>query len=335
MRQSFAFSLLSGIFAMAGFVASGAAAPQRSIGVSNAMATVTMRTKVKVSGDVVLLKDIAWVAADEPVSTRLLALNLGASPVDGQVRTITRDELKRWLVTSGYIANVAVHWEGGKSVRVERLASVVDDAALIRTGRKALRAELSRRFSDFSVEAAGEPLRVRLPAAHYRFRAGAIHVDGFVPKRLAVPVELWVGTQLYRSVPVAFNLTIYEPVLRASADLNPGDPLTGRLQTVRMDVTTLGDEYWPAARTLEGWRLRRRVLRGHALLASDLEPRPLIARGTVVALRVKAGSVLIESRARVLQDGWKDGLVRVKPTEGTDEIQARVISSDIVEAGVQ
>lgn len=320
---------------MAAFVAPGVAASRMPIGAGDAMATVTMRAKAKIDGDAVLLKDVAWVAAAPSLSARLLALNIGASPLAGQARTITRDELKRWLATSGYIANVAVRWEGSESVYVERSTGTVDDAALVRVGREALRAELSRRFTDFSIEAAGVPLQVRLPAAHYRFQARAIHIDGFVPKRLAVPVELWVGTQLYRTVPVPFNLAIYEPILRASADLNPGDPITGRLETARMDVTALSDEYWPAAKTLDGWRLRRRVLRGHALLASDLEPRPLIARGTVVALRVKAGPILIESRAQVLQDGWKDGLVRVKPTTGTDEVQARVISSDIVEAEVQ
>ena len=67
------------------------------------------------------------------------------------------------------------------------------------------------------------------------------------------------------------------------------------------------------------------------LLRSQLDALPDIERGDQVALRVRAGTVTIETTAQAMQDGWTDRNVRVLPANATDTIQARVIRAGLVE----
>jgi hypothetical protein len=57
-----------------------------------------------------------------------------------------------------------------------------------------------------------------------------------------------------------------------------------------------------------------------------------VARGDWVSLRLKSGSVELETRVQALQDGRVGDVVRVRASAATETVQARVVSNGHVEA---
>ena len=95
---------------------------------------------------------------------------------------------------------------------------------------------------------------------------------------------------------------------------------------------------WRRCRALTGrrtnrWapRARQPLAAGAVLMRSQLQALPDVERGDQVALRVRAGSVTIETSARALQDGWTDRTLRVMPANASEAVVARVVRGGLVE----
>lgn len=294
-------------------------------------AVLFLRAAVKVPAAVLTLGDVARIEAPAERLPALAGLAIGIVPPAGATREIDRAELQRWIDTAAQELG-SVQWRGNTSVRVTRKTVALDAEAVLRVAQDAARKALQARFDDFSVDAAGSPLPDLVAAGAFELRARPVAVSDTLASRLVVWVELWQQGRLYRAVPVALKVRAMAPVLRVKAGLPVGASVSMADVTVEQrDVAALAGGYWPADEPLGAVRTRQAVAAGAVLMRSQLDALPDVERGDQVALRVRAGTVTIETTAQAMQDGWANRTLRVLPANATDTIQARVIRGGLVE----
>lgn len=294
-------------------------------------AVLFLRAQVRVTTAALTLGDVAHIEAPAEKLSALAGLSIGAVPLAGSTREIRREELQRWIDTAEQDLG-RVHWRGNVSVRVTRKTAALDAEAVLKVAEDAARQALQTRFDEFSVQAAGNPLPDFVAAGAFELRARPVAARDILASRLVVWVELWRKGKLYRAVPVALKIQAMARVLRVNSGLPAGASVsTADLSVEQRDVAALADAYWPANEPLGAVRTRQAVAAGAVLLRSQLEALPDVERGDQVALRVRAGTVMIETSARAMHDGWSNRMLRVLPANAKDTIQARVIRGGLVE----
>lgn len=295
------------------------------------VAVVFLRNAVQVQKPVLTLGDIASIEGPGDRVTPLSNLPIGPAPTANAERKIGREELQRWIDTAPQDLG-PVAWRGNAAVRVTRKTAPLDRDALTEAAVTAAAAALRTRYVKFDVEAAGNPLPGMAASGRYRIRPRPVQLDDETPSRLVVWVELWEKTRLYRAVPVAVNIRAFAPVLRVNADIPAGASLSPEdVALEERDVAALAGAYWPPEDPLHAVRTKQAVAAGAVLLRSQLQALPDVERGDQVALRVRSGTVVIETSAQALQDGWVNRSVRVRPAQGTDAVLARVVRGGLVE----
>jgi flagella basal body P-ring formation protein FlgA len=130
---------------------------------------------------------------------------------------------------------------------------------------------------------------------------------------------------------VPFKVTLFladgtAPDLTATARVRLYDTVavsTGRIQRhqilgaddIRLElreVTNLADAYFSDPLELIGKRTKRLTSVGRILMASDVEPDPLIKRGSGVMVCVAIGAVTVSSKAKALEDGSLGDVIKVQ-----------------------
>lgn len=292
---------------------------------------VFLRSAVQVQNAHLTLGDIAAIEGTSDSVSRLAGLPIGPAPAANSVREIGREEIQRWIDTAP-VEMGSVIWRGNTSVRVTRKAASLDHDAVVEAAKAMAAQALQARFQKFDVEPAGSPLPALIAAGGYEIRARPVELGVEIPSRLVVWIELWQKKRLYRALPVAVNIRAIAPVFRLNASLPAGASLSQHDVTVEeRDVAALAGAYWPAEESLSSVRTKQAVAAGSVLMRSQLQALPDVERGDQVALRVRSGTVVIETTAHALQDGWANRSLRVRPAQSTDAVLARVVRSGLVE----
>ncbi|MGV2895814.1 flagellar basal body P-ring formation chaperone FlgA [Achromobacter sp. AGC78] len=292
---------------------------------------VFLRAAVQVQNTDLTLGDVAKLDGSADQVASLARLPIGRAPVDNAVREIGREELQRWIDTA--LEPVGpVTWRGNSSVRVTRKVVSLDRNKVTEAAIAAAVAALRTRYRKFDVESAGNLLPQQVAAGQYQARPRAVELSEVVPSRLVVWVELWHDKGLYRALPIALNVRAFAPVLQLNADVAAGASLSSDDVSVQeVDVASLTGAYWPADTPLHKVRAKQSLAAGAVLLRAQLQALPDVERGDHVALRVRSGSVVIETTAQALQDGWVDRSVRVRPNKAEDTVLAKVVRTGLVE----
>lgn len=298
---------------------------------SPAAPEVFLRKAVQVHKATLTLGDVAAIEGASDRVSRLGRLPIGPAPTTQSVREIGREELQRWIDTApGELGSVV--WRGNASVRVTRKQAALDQDAVAEVAQATAARALRQKFQRFEVELAGSPLPELIAAGQYELRARPVELGAEIPSRLVVWIELWREKRLYRALPVALNVRAIAPVFRLNASLPAGASLSPQDVTIEeRDVAALGAAYWPAEEPLSAVRTKHAVAAGSVLLRSQLQALPDVERGDQVALRVRSGTVMIETTALAMQDGWASRTVRVRPAQGTETVLARVVRNGLVE----
>jgi hypothetical protein len=130
-------------------------------------ATVRVPESVTVSAARFQLGDIATVEGDETLCQTLLRIELGASPLAGQSRLFTRQQLITRLRQHGVDLS-AIQLEMPHTVRITRGAQSLDTTQLEQFAREQLRAVLGEAASEWTLE--NPPAPTSIPSGAVSFR---------------------------------------------------------------------------------------------------------------------------------------------------------------------
>ncbi|BCW95206.1 MAG: flagella basal body P-ring formation protein FlgA [Fimbriimonadales bacterium] len=133
-------------------------------------ATVRIPEQVAVQGARFRLGDIAIAEGDETLCQTLLQIELGASPLAGQSRLFTRQQLLTRMRQHG-IDPSAIQLEMPPNVRITRAAQALETSQLEQFARERLNAILGERAREWTLE--NPPAPATLPSGEVAFQLGS------------------------------------------------------------------------------------------------------------------------------------------------------------------
>lgn len=285
---------------------------------------VTLPVEARVAGVEIRLGDVAQVSGDDAREVALVrAVPLGYAPAPGHSRLLNALRIAEEVGT--HAPGVSLVFDGVGACRVwpqtERLPGTrIDEAA---------RAALERAFAgrDVTLSAVQPASDLELPKGERPAELRAqIQSDQTRPGRIGVTVQVTIDGAHWRNVITSWDVSEWQmrPVLVRA--LAAGETIGAALLERRR--VSVAREAALEAEHLIGARLARAMPEGSPLYPDDVVRELLVRNGDSLLLEVRRGSVTARVPAVAEQDGALGDEVRVRPTNGTRSLQAKVVGRD-------
>jgi flagellar basal body P-ring formation protein FlgA len=302
--------------------------------------SVMLSPTVQVARPAVTLGDIAELSAtDLQDLLRLMRLPLGAAPSAGRAVILAREDLAHWVQQRAGSLAGRIEWRGARTTEIRSDAQPVRQSAIVAEARRTLELWLAKVPGRSDVKDVGFSTEILFPSGEIELRARPLPMQARPTKRMQVWVDIMADGHFVRSVPIWFEVGVFQQAWVAKSDISTGSRIDVDAIEVRdVDITLLpvaarlrsAEEKLTA--TNEGMRARRSVRVGEPLTWGNCEKAPLMSRGEGAILRLANDTVTLESRVELLQDGYLGQLVRVKADHASGAILARVTGPGMVEA---
>jgi flagella basal body P-ring formation protein FlgA len=295
--------------------------------------TVTLPPQAEVRGTEVRLGAIATVQGDDPAEIeRVKSLPLGYAPAPGYTRLFDSWRLHQELVD--YAPEAVVTMTGARACRVSPATEPVAASAI----EAAAKVELDRHLDTFDATATlldqvtkvRVPSGARAPVLRSMMSSAAVH-----PGVVSVPVRVLVDGDVYRTIWTRWKVEVWDRYAVLNRVVKTGERITSdmielrRMEAsasgVRANTRVLGDAL------LVGALAARELQPGRPLTDLDVVRPKLIKKGDTVFLEVKKGAINARVAAVAEQDGARGDRVRVTLLASAREMQAVVISRDLLQ----
>ena len=291
--------------------------------------TLTLKPTVTLKYLDVTLEKIADVDRLPPALAHLRQLKLASTPKPGQSIVLSRQAIASRIRYAHPALLPLVQWQGAESVTIIGDAQPIDPMHLQAVAAQALHAALAD--NTMSVE-----LRLSEPIAPLVLPEGEVKiVPRHIPaeslrKRMSVWLDISVGAQYRRALPVWFSVAAVSDVAVATTGIQAGDRLDARqFEIKRLDIANLPRAVLPHAVPLDQMRAKRAILSGAVLAQDDIERLPPISRFQEVAVRVVAEGIVLETSGTAITDGALGKSVRIKNNRSGKEFLAIVVAPGV------
>jgi flagella basal body P-ring formation protein FlgA len=124
---------------------------------------------------------------------------------------------------------------------------------------------------------------------------------------------------------------VKESQLQARRTIRRGEIITSENAAISLvDATYEQEDAYTSLEEAEGLKARTFIIAGKLIAPSMLERPPLVKRGDIVKLVVRAGLVTVNSSAKVLRDGALGDSIPVEIEESHKQVQGKVLDSGTV-----
>lgn len=286
---------------------------------------VTLPVEARVEGVEIRLGDIAEVKGDDAAEVALVRnVSLGYAPAPGHSRLLNALRISEEVRTSA--PGVDLIFDGVGACRVWPVVEALPGSRIEEAARGAL--ELAFAGRDVTLTAVQPPADLRLPKGENPAELRAEVSGEARPGRVGVRVQISVDGAAWRNVITTWEVKEWQvrPVLMRRA--LPGETIqAAMLEHRRVPVSRTEALH---AGHLIGAQLARAVEAGSALYADDVVRELLVRVGGSLMLEVRRGAVTARVPAVAEENGALGDEVRVRPTNGTRTLRARVVGRDTV-----
>lgn len=296
-------------------------------GASEAAVSIMLKESVSLESRQYTLSDLAHLRGDPELVQRLAAVEIGRTPRPGYGAVVSRHRIAARLERTVPGVHRLLQWSGGGTVRVQGvgMAQPATDYRPVAEGY--LRNWLAARYQDFSVTPQGGGDDLLLPAGQVHF-VPRLQGPGHPRSRMCVWLDAHVDGHFQESLPLWFEVSVYESVLVANRDLPARRALqAGDYRMERRDISTAGGRTLGERSAIDGLRTRRALPAGSMLVAQALEPVPAVSRGQQVLVHAQAGRVTVQALAIALEDGEPNQRIRVRRPDGQASYSAVVVAA--------
>ena len=144
-----------------------------------------------------------------------------------------------------------------------------------------------------------------------------------ISERLPLAISLYEGDRVVLNTSVRVRVELERPVAVLLQDIPRGRAITDDLYRVEPRWVAPND-LPPAPADILGRVARSRLSAGEVVTEHDVTAPTVIERGDLVSVRWVAGSAVVRSTARALEDGAPGDLIRMETIDRRTKFQARV-----------
>lgn len=292
--------------------------------------TVTLSEKAEVRGLDITVEEIAQVKADDPaVAARVAALSLGYAPAPGYHRVLRADlvqfDLRRAL------PGIEIDVLGAQRCRVDPMIEQLDTERLWSLAS----AELEELFrgTDAAIRRDGDLALIEVPLGVDPLDLKASLVDrtpSAGPKTVAL--QLWIDGDLYRTVHVAFSVSLREPRWVLRANVAAGAVLEASMfELRRVEVTLETAHAGVPIEALAGTVTTRPIAANSIVTERDIQRPVVIQRGDLVTVVIRSGSIEARDLGSAAHEARIGEMVRVNLQTTKREVSGRAKAGGLVE----
>lgn len=273
---------------------------------------IELRANALVRGLDLTLGDLAEVRPEGQDAATIGAIKLGAAPMPGVVRQITRNEFLQALVANGY-SPASFKIRGAVESTVQSMVVSIGQSEFVNAATIALQAVLQQEGGDVEYELAAplralqvQPGRVSQDL-RARVRGGATS-----PASAVVDVEVLVDGVAAKTVAVQWKLSRFHQVLKTTQAVAAGIPLGPENCVMsRERVSQTQGLYITSIEQAVGTIAKRNLQPSQLLMLTDVGQPALIHRGDIVTVVLTKGRVKIETRGVANNDAGRGETVTV------------------------
>jgi len=292
--------------------------------------TVTLPTECKVRGTEIELGELAQVAGlDAELVERLRAFELGYAPAPGFSRLLTAERIRADLARE--LPGVDVRVIGERACRVWPAVEELTAAELEGAARAELTRLLAGKEATFTLSEPVQPVKV--PLGDQGRRLSARTPEGELASGIvAVPVEVLVDGQRYRTVWTSWRLEVWETREVLARPVRAGEELRPELfERARVKRERVVDAKTLVPAQVLGAVAKRDLASGASVTDQDVHRPPAVSLGTTLFLRVKKGSIEARVAAVALETGAVGDRIRLKTVDAGQELVATIVGHDLCE----
>jgi flagella basal body P-ring formation protein FlgA len=293
--------------------------------------SIIIPSQVGVETSQVKLSEIAELKGSAKFINQVQDLTLGQTPYPGYQRVIYRDDLVYALQQKNINLN-AINLRVPYQFRVQADYNKLPVAELIDYGKQQISEGLNYKQEKLEIEALNSPEEVLVPQGEIEFK-----IKDNPSRRLLgvsmLAIKIMVDGQSYRQFHIKFKTKVWREVLLAKRNLERGQKLSADLFTRRDKL--MGDrrqKYVSRTEDLSNKILKRPLAPQEILTYNLLETPALVNRWQEVKITAKVGGIIVTTAGKALQTGHKGDIIKVKNTNSSQKIKAKVVGSNEVEA---
>ncbi len=285
-----------------------------------------LREQVLVKGAMVTLGDVADLDAS---ASHLADLRLLSSPDPGQEQVVSADIIKKNVLQRAPELG-EVRWSGAASVKIRRDGMVVDQPVIEEILADYLQA--NRGFlpqARISFKALRFPPTIILPRG--QLTTEVLPSDPQILDSRRFSIVFRVDGEAVENLSIRGELEAMALVVVAATDLSRGSVLSSQdLNLVEMDIVGMRNPCFDI-NELTGKKLKRALRLGSPIDRTTVEFPPMVARGEVVTIILRHGSMELTARGEARQDGQSGETIRVRNSASQRDILGRVVAPGVIE----
>jgi flagellar basal body P-ring formation protein FlgA len=292
---------------------------------------IKLKSTTYVRGLDVTIGELCDITPEGADALAIAKISFGPAPVSGHARTISRTEIVQSIAASGKDLS-GLKFAGSNEIVVQPILNDLSSPEMIEAATAALQAVLAIEGGDVEFTA---PQRMRLmqapPGRRSQEFVARLRGDKTGPNSAVIDVEIVVDGVSYKKVPITFELTRYQQLVKTVGAIRAGTPLgpencvvsrEAMAQVNGMFLTSLDQVVGlNAARDLQS---DRRVMLGDTALPS------VIRKGDVVTVVLTRGRVKVTARAMANHDAPLAGRITLTNLQSRSQMVGIVSAPGLV-----
>jgi flagella basal body P-ring formation protein FlgA len=284
---------------------------------------VTLPVEARVAGVEIRLGDVARVSGPDAAEVaRVREVSLGYAPAPGHSRLL--NALRIAEEVRARAPDVDLTFDGVGACRVWPQVEALPGTRIDETARAALRLAFAGR--DVTLTAVQPAADLTLPKGTNPAELRAELSGEPRPGRMGVTVAVSVDGAAWRNVITTWDVQEWQVCPVLARDALPGETIQAAMLEHRRVPVERAEALH--AGHLIGARLARPTAAGTALYPEDVVRELLVQVGGSLLLEVRRGAVTARVPAVAEENGALGDEVRVRPTNGSRTLRAKVVARD-------
>jgi flagellar basal body P-ring formation protein FlgA len=290
---------------------------------------IQVKPNALVHHDVIYLKEIADIQADDFLRNALEKIELGRSPRPGDLAQLDKQRIITLIQSQSYLSPGQVTLESPDHIYAKRASQTLD--------RQRIQSEvdqiLSDRFKDRQYTVSDLAIRglKTYPAGEIKLTPDVrnlVNRNG----RLSVYLDVWVNNEKQNRLAVSGTLEVLSQVVCAEKNLGRGEKISvSDVVVKKKNLFDLDKGFVTRPEEIEGMVLRTDLGKGQVLTMRMLEKAPVIRKGDIISLVAKKGGMVIVTSGISQEDGYLDAAISVENSTSGRQVRGLVKSKTQVQ----
>jgi len=289
--------------------------------------TLLIDEKVEVSGNEVLLGDIAKITADRQSRKILKSFKLGKAPAPGNFRTLKRERIELFLLRHGW-KNISLL--APESIQVWRKWHLLSSDEIAFEVKKKILESMPWPKDMAVVDVPVSKEAIKIPDGKPVFSVEFPRNFNFLGSEL-VRLHVSAGEGKVKTLWVKSNIKIYSDIVLASRPILRNEILKEEdLYIEKRLVSSVQKGIFNNAQEIAGMRAKRAVKKGAVIFDRDIVMPAVVRRGNILNIIAMKGPLTVSTKGKALEKGFIGRIMRVENISSKKVVLAEVVDSRTV-----